>query len=252
MTEARCASVPSESAGKREAKGSTAERPGEFPTCVRLGVQENILRTVALAESCHGFSHERHHSCQAMASQHAFAEGEADGVRQHLLGARARHRRNRACAHHEGSLQLAVHRHPGRRPLAHRVSTPSAPWTPSSAATFVPTGGTEEDAITTGLIPVAGRQRGHLRLPGDAGHLGCAHQRHGCFGRVRHAGRPRHVKSRVGAQLATFVLGVLIFVDDYFNCLTVGSVMRPVTDGHQHLPRQACLPHRRDRRARCA
>lgn len=39
-----------------------------------------------------------------------------------------------------------------------------------------------------------------------------------------------HIKSRVGAQLATMVLGVLIFVDDYFNCLTVGSVMRPVTD----------------------
>ena len=39
-----------------------------------------------------------------------------------------------------------------------------------------------------------------------------------------------HIKSRVGAALATFVLGVLIFVDDYFNCLTVGSVMRPVTD----------------------
>ncbi len=39
-----------------------------------------------------------------------------------------------------------------------------------------------------------------------------------------------HVKTRVGAQLATFALGVLIFVDDYFNCLTVGSVMRPVSD----------------------
>lgn len=42
-----------------------------------------------------------------------------------------------------------------------------------------------------------------------------------------------HIKSRVGAQLATMVLGVLIFVDDYFNCLTVGSVMRPVTDRHK-------------------
>ncbi len=42
-----------------------------------------------------------------------------------------------------------------------------------------------------------------------------------------------HVKSRVGAQLATFVLGVLIFIDDYFNCLTVGSVMKPVTDAHK-------------------
>ena len=41
-----------------------------------------------------------------------------------------------------------------------------------------------------------------------------------------------HIKTRVGAQLATMVLGVLIFVDDYFNCLTVGSVMRPVTDRH--------------------
>lgn len=38
------------------------------------------------------------------------------------------------------------------------------------------------------------------------------------------------IKSRVGAQLATVMLGVLIFIDDYFNCLTVGSVMRPVTD----------------------
>ena len=39
-----------------------------------------------------------------------------------------------------------------------------------------------------------------------------------------------NIKSRVGVMLATFVLGVLIFVDDYFNCLTVGAVMRPVTD----------------------
>ena len=40
------------------------------------------------------------------------------------------------------------------------------------------------------------------------------------------------IRSRAGAQLATIVLGVLIFIDDYFNCLTVGSVMRPVTDRH--------------------
>ena len=39
-----------------------------------------------------------------------------------------------------------------------------------------------------------------------------------------------HIRSRIGAQVATVVLGMLIFVDDYFNCLTVGSVMRPVTD----------------------
>ena len=41
------------------------------------------------------------------------------------------------------------------------------------------------------------------------------------------------IKGRVGAQLATIALGVLIFIDDYFNCLTVGSVMRPVTDKHK-------------------
>ena len=40
----------------------------------------------------------------------------------------------------------------------------------------------------------------------------------------------KHVKTKVGASLATFALGVLIFIDDYFNCLTVGAVMRPVTD----------------------
>ncbi len=43
----------------------------------------------------------------------------------------------------------------------------------------------------------------------------------------------KHIKTKVGALLATFVLGVVIFIDDYFNCLTVGSVMRPVTDSHK-------------------
>ena len=43
----------------------------------------------------------------------------------------------------------------------------------------------------------------------------------------------KNIHTRVGAQLATFALGVLIFIDDYFNCLTVGSVMRSVTDRHQ-------------------
>lgn len=43
----------------------------------------------------------------------------------------------------------------------------------------------------------------------------------------------KNIKTKLGAIIATFVLGVLIFIDDYFNCLTVGSVMRPVTDGHK-------------------
>ncbi len=40
----------------------------------------------------------------------------------------------------------------------------------------------------------------------------------------------KHIKSKVGAQVCTIILGILIFIDDYFNCLTVGSVMKPVTD----------------------
>ena len=43
----------------------------------------------------------------------------------------------------------------------------------------------------------------------------------------------KHFKTRIGAQISVMILGVLIFVDDYFNCLTVGSVMRPVTDRHK-------------------
>ena len=43
----------------------------------------------------------------------------------------------------------------------------------------------------------------------------------------------KNIKSRVGAQMAAIMLGVLIFIDDYFNCLTVGSVMRPITDKHR-------------------
>ncbi len=42
-----------------------------------------------------------------------------------------------------------------------------------------------------------------------------------------------HVKTRVGAAICSAVLGILIFIDDYFNCLTVGSVMRPLTDKHK-------------------
>ena len=62
-----------------------------------------------------------------------------------------------------------------------------------------------------------------------------------------------HIHTRAGAQFATLILGVLIFVDDYFNCLTVGSVMRPVTDrqkvsqlgGSGHLQRARRLRHQR-------
>ena len=43
----------------------------------------------------------------------------------------------------------------------------------------------------------------------------------------------KKIRGRKGAQISTIGLGILIFIDDYFNCLTVGSVMRPVTDSHK-------------------
>lgn len=43
----------------------------------------------------------------------------------------------------------------------------------------------------------------------------------------------KHIKTKVGAQVAAICLGLLIFIDDYFNCLTVGSVMKPITDKHK-------------------
>ena len=51
----------------------------------------------------------------------------------------------------------------------------------------------------------------------------------------------KRIKTRIGAQLATMVLGILIFVDDYFNCLTVGSVMRPLTDTHKSVQSKTFL-----------
>ncbi len=43
----------------------------------------------------------------------------------------------------------------------------------------------------------------------------------------------RKIKGHSGASISTFLLGAVIFVDDYFNCLTVGGVMKPVTDNHK-------------------
>ena len=57
----------------------------------------------------------------------------------------------------------------------------------------------------------------------------------------------KRIKTRTGAQLVSILLGALIFIDDYFNCLTVGSVMRPVTDSHQissGIQSKACLYYR--------
>lgn len=100
------------------------------------------------------------------------------------------------------------------------------------SGTYVPAGGTEEDALTTGLVPALSENAGifvFLVMLGVFVSLVNSSGASWAFGRWA----AKHVKSRLGSQFATFVLGVLIFVDDYFNCLTVGSVMRPVTDAEK-------------------
>lgn len=100
------------------------------------------------------------------------------------------------------------------------------------SGSYIPAGGTEEDALTTGLVPALSENAGifvFLVMLGVFVALVNSSGASAAFGRWA----ARHVKSRLGSQLATFVMGVLIFVDDYFNCLTVGSVMRPVTDAEK-------------------
>ena len=94
--------------------------------------------------------------------------------------------------------------------------------------------GTDSDGDAAGLIPKIANSwnAGILVFLVLLGILVALMNRAGgssAFGRWASA----HIKTRIGAQLATIALGILIFVDDYFNCLTVGSVMRPVTDGHK-------------------
>ena len=89
--------------------------------------------------------------------------------------------------------------------------------------------GEGENLTTTGLIPSIAENAGiflFLVMLGIMVALVNSTGAANAFGKWA----ARNVKTRVGANLATFVLGVLIFIDDYFNCLTVGSVMRPVTD----------------------
>ena len=100
------------------------------------------------------------------------------------------------------------------------------------SGTFIPAGGTEDDALATGLIPSIADSAGifaFLVILGILVALINATGASAAFG----TWAAKNVRSRVGAEIATFVLGVLIFVDDYFNCLTVGSVMRPVTDAQR-------------------
>ncbi len=99
------------------------------------------------------------------------------------------------------------------------------------AADFAPLK-TMDHVINTGLIDAVSGTAGIFVFLIELGILVCLVNKAGgskAFGEWAE----KHVKSRIGAAICTFILGVLIFIDDYFNCLTVGSVMRPVTDKHK-------------------
>jgi len=92
--------------------------------------------------------------------------------------------------------------------------------------------GTLDSAINGGFIEAVAGNAGIFIFLVELGMLVALVNRAGgsaAFGRWA----ATHIKTRVGAILATFALGILIFIDDYFNCLTVGSVMMPVTDTHK-------------------
>lgn len=92
--------------------------------------------------------------------------------------------------------------------------------------------GEGDNAISAGLIPSISATAGIFLFLVILGTIVALVNKAGgsaAFGRWAST----HIKTRVGAQLATFVLGIFIFIDDYFNCLTVGSVMLPVTDSHK-------------------
>ena len=99
----------------------------------------------------------------------------------------------------------------------------AAKWAPAKVV---------DSAVNTGLISAVSGNAGIFIFLVELGILVILVNRAGgsrAFGEWAET----HVKTKVGAALATFVLGILIFIDDYFNCLTVGSVMRPVTDKHK-------------------
>ena len=119
--------------------------------------------------------------------------GREDGVRQHLLGARAGHRRHRSCAHHERSLQLAVRRHRGGCALAHRVR-PHRHRGRHHQRHVHPRGRHRRRCPGHWAYTLHRRQRGHFRVPRDLGHFGGAHQCDGGVGGVRHVGSEEREK----------------------------------------------------------
>lgn len=91
---------------------------------------------------------------------------------------------------------------------------------------------TIDTVVNTGLVEAVSGTAGIFVFLIELGIIVCLVNRAGgsrAFGEWAKT----HIKTRVGAAICTFVLGILIFIDDYFNCLTVGSVMKPVTDKHK-------------------
>ena len=137
-------------------------------------------------------------------------------VCQHLLVPRSPNRRHRPCPADEGNLLLPLHRHRRRALLATDFSPIGA------LDTIINDGLTAAIADNAGIflfLVILGVMVALVNATGGSA----------AFGRWAAS----HIHSKAGALLATFALGVLIFIDDYFNCLTVGSVMTPVTDSQR-------------------
>ncbi len=92
--------------------------------------------------------------------------------------------------------------------------------------------GTVDTVVSTGIINAVSGTAGIFVFLVELGILVALVNKAGgskAFG----AWAQKHIRTKVGAAICSFILGILIFIDDYFNCLTVGSVMRPLTDKHK-------------------
>ena len=237
-------------AGTGDAKGLRAE-DGRCRSCGRRsGTQENILRTVAKAERCHVVFTEivllRH---DAVMTQFLFCEGDKT-MKKNTSHALVRIIVIAAmlvlvvaaaiqCANGKSLAETAWSLLP---PVIAIVLALVSKEAYSSlfigvvvgalfTTNFAPVAALDA-VVNDGLIAAIADNAGiflFLVLLGIIVALVNAAGGSAAFGRWAET----HIKTHAGAQFATFILGVLIFIDDYFNCLTVGSVMRPVTDGHK-------------------
>ena len=171
-------------------------------------MQQNLCSVCSHFSIRSGMSGDRTCSCRGGSKQ--------SGCLRHILVFGTACCGNRSGTDHKGGLQFPVCGNPGRSNLVFRRQFRSY-----RKPDFFRRN--DQRAV---LI----QQRRYPGVPGNSWNHGVPDEPCWRICRIRTLGK--HIKTRVGAELATILLGVLIFIDDYFNCLTVGSVMRPITDQH--------------------